>query len=148
MRKKKNFIGESLEDYTEAILNLEKENGVARVTDISNRLSVSKPSVTEALNILKEKGIIIYSPYKPIKLTPKGKSLAKKIKKKHDILCNFLEKILKVDNQKAKIYACKMEHILEKEIVYKLYILAKKLLNSQFYKNFEKEMNLTSKKND
>lgn len=147
MQKKKEFIGESLEDYAETILELEKENGVARVTDISNRLSVSKPSVTEALNVLKEKGIVIYSPYKPIKLTPKGKSLAKKIKKKHDILCNFLEKILKVRSKKAKIHACKMEHILEKEIADKLYILVKRLLHSQFYKNLEEDLNLSGKKN-
>lgn len=147
MPKKRNFMGESLEDYTEAIYELEKKNGLARVTDISNRLSVSKPSVTEALSILKEKGIIIYSPYKPINLTPKGKSLAKKIKKKHDILRDFLEKILKVESEKAKIYACKMEHILEKEMVDRLYILAKKLFNSQFYKNFEKDLKMTGKKN-
>ncbi len=117
MRKRENSLGESLEDYAEAILELEKANGVARVTDLATKLSVSKPSVTEALNILKEKEIIMYSPYKPIRLTHKGKNFAKKIKRRHDILCNFLTKILNIEPERAESQACRMEHILEKEVI-------------------------------
>ncbi|MCX7830284.1 MAG: metal-dependent transcriptional regulator [Acidobacteria bacterium] len=117
MKRKENSLGESLEDYAEAILELERANGVARVTDLAEKLSVSKPSVTEALNILKEKEIIIYSPYKPIRLTQKGKSVAKKIKQRHDILCEFLVKILKIEPKKAESQACRMEHILEAEVI-------------------------------
>ncbi len=117
MKKNVGSIGESLEDYAEAIFELEKLNGVARVTDLAEKLSVSKSSVSEALNILKEKEIIVYSPYKPIRLTPKGKSLAKKIKHKHDTLCNFLIKILHIEPKRAEAQACRMEHFLENEVI-------------------------------
>lgn len=129
MKKRLNSLGESLEDYAEAILELEKLNGVARVTDLAEKLSVSKPSVSEALNILKEKEIIIYSPYKPIRLTQKGKVLAKKIKQRHDILRDFLIKILNIDPKRAEMQACRMEHILEKDVVDGLCKLAKTIDN-------------------
>ncbi|MFB3851115.1 MAG: metal-dependent transcriptional regulator [Acidobacteriota bacterium] len=130
MQRKENTLGESLEDYAEAILELEKLNGVARVTDLAEKLSVSKPSVTEALNVLKEKEIIVYSPYKPIRLTAKGKNLAKKIKQRHDILTDFLTNILCVEPKKAESQACRMEHILEPEVIQKFCDLAKTLGNS------------------
>jgi DtxR family Mn-dependent transcriptional regulator len=142
LQKNANSLGESLEDYAEAILELEKINGVARVTDLAEKLSVSKPSVSEALTILNEKGIIVYSPYKPIRLTAKGKNIAKQVKKKHDILCDFLVKVLAVEPKKADTQACRMEHILEKNVVDKLCLLAQKFLelhcDQVLQKDFEK----------
>ncbi len=118
------YLGESLEDYAEAILELEGREGSARVTDISKRLAVSKPSVSEALVVLKERGIVEYAPYSYIRLTEKGRTLAKKVRRRHEILSGFLTDILGIRPEKADHQACRMEHILEPETIEKMCKLA------------------------
>ena len=50
----KERILESGEDYLETILLLHKKTGFVRSIDIANELSYSKPSISRAMNILKE----------------------------------------------------------------------------------------------
>lgn len=120
MAGRSEYLGESLEDYAEAILELEGKEGSARVTDISKRLAVSKPSVSEALAVLKERGIVEYAPYSYIRLTDKGRTLAKKVRRRHEILSEFLTDILGIRPEKANVQACRMEHILEPETIEKM----------------------------
>lgn len=138
LRREKNSLGESLEDYIEAILLFEESDGDARVTKISKKLNVSKPSVTEALQILKDKKIVNYNPYKPITLTNKGKNLAIKVKDRHEKLYTFLRDVLKVDKEKAEMQACRMEHILEKDVINKFCNLGQKLLKGRTNLKIEK----------
>lgn len=113
-------ISENLEDYLETISALEALHGVARPTDIASALNVKKPSVTSALNILSEKGLVVYEKYRPVSLTPEGKILADSISKKHKLLCGFFTDILGVDSHSADIAACKMEHALDDDIMRRL----------------------------
>ena len=53
--KKEKKLTSSMENYLKDIVVLEKENGVARVKDISRMLNVKTPSVTSALSNLSEK---------------------------------------------------------------------------------------------
>lgn len=131
MKREKNSLGESLEDYIEAILLFEEKDGNARVTKISKKLNVSKPSVTEALQTLKDKNIVHYNPYKPITLTKKGKNLAIKVKERHQKLYTFLVDVLKVEKEKAETQACRMEHILEKDVINKFCSLAENILKDK-----------------
>jgi len=120
MEKSAEKLGESLEDYAEAILELEEKEGSARVTGVSKKLSVSKPSVSEALALLKKRGVITHAPYSTIRLTEKGKRLAKKVRWRHEILSGFLTDILGIQREKADVQACRMEHVLEPETIEKL----------------------------
>ncbi|MDA3957008.1 metal-dependent transcriptional regulator [Oceanispirochaeta sp.] len=103
----------SLEDYLEAILQLEKINRVARVKDIAEKLSVQMPSVTGALKNLKSKGMIEYEKNSFINLTARGKELAEIVLKKHNILVTFLEETLLLDTGKAEDEACRIEHSID-----------------------------------
>ena len=114
MEKKVNLTP-SLEDYLEAILQLEKKNRVARVKDIAERLSVQMPSVTGALKNLKSKGMIEYEKNSYINLTPKGSEIASRILGKHEILVNFLKKGLLLDQELAEEEACKIEHSISQD---------------------------------
>lgn len=134
MRKAKNTLGESLEDCIETILELQEKNGNATVTDISKKLRISKPSVNETINILDEKGLVKYEPYKPITLTRKGKMLAKRVREKHIILHTFLTDVLKIEDKKAEKQACRMEHILEKVVVDRLCLIFKEILKKPNFK--------------
>lgn len=112
-------LGESLEDYLEAMLILE-ESGKIRSVDVAKQLNVSKPSVNNAICILKEKGYVTQENYKDIHLTDAGREQAKLVLDRHRILRSFLIDIIKVDIKQAEVDACKIEHIISEETFNKL----------------------------
>jgi len=120
-------LSESLENYLETILLLIKENSVARAGDISKRLSVSRSSVTGALQALRERGLVNYKPYGLVTLTTLGSELATKVLWRHEALRNFLVNILGVAHTEADEAACRMEHGISKSIVDRLLHLASRL---------------------
>lgn len=108
-------LSESMEDYLEAIFNLIKENGSARVTDIANSLGIAASSVNQGLKRLNKQGLIEQQKYGPIELTKSGVQAAEKINCKHQILYLFLHKTLGVDPEIADQDACSIEHALSQE---------------------------------
>ncbi len=114
------MLTKSLEDYLEAIKILTISKKVTRVKEISELLNVKKPSVVNALNILKEKGYIKQEKYGYIELTNLGDKEATKIFKKHRILVRFLTNILKVSEDVAENDACKIEHVISDETLKKI----------------------------
>ncbi len=115
MNKKK--LSASSEDYLEAILLICRERGEARSKEIMEHLSVSGPSVTEALQLLSEKGLVFYAPYEPITLTPEGEKKARDVLHRHETLRQFFVDVLGVDQKTADEGACKMEHVASPEII-------------------------------
>lgn len=103
-------LSESLEDYLEAIFHIETQKHAAKAKDIANRMNVSSSSVTGALRLLSEKGLVNYAPYDLITLTPEGKSLAKDVVHRHKILRDFFVRILYINDSEAEEAACRMEH--------------------------------------
>jgi len=118
--KKSEKLTESLEDYLETILELEEKNKVARVKDIAEKLNIQRGSVTGALKILCEKGYINYAPYSFITLTDSGLKIAKKITHRHNILQDFLLRIIQLTPEKADIVACRMEHAVDEKSMKKI----------------------------
>ncbi|MBO5255605.1 MAG: metal-dependent transcriptional regulator [Opitutales bacterium] len=113
-------LSENLEDYLETISSLSAEKGSARMTDIASAMSVKKPSVNSALNVLAQRGLVIYEKYKPVLLTQAGEALAENVRRKHKLLSDFLTNTLGVNKTEADVAACKMEHALEDSIMKKL----------------------------
>lgn len=111
--KKIDKLTTSLEDYLEAILFLEGKNRVARVKDIAEYLSVQMPSVTGALKTLRSKELVEYERNSFINLTKEGLKIAKSIRKRHDILHDFLKEILLLPEEIADDEACKIEHAID-----------------------------------
>lgn len=105
-------LSESMEMYLETILLIEKEHGHSHVVDIAERLEITKPSVTKAMNQLQKEGLINKEAYGHITLTEKGKAISKKIFKKHCLISSFLEKSLGLTPDEAGENACRMEHII------------------------------------
>lgn len=109
-------LSQSQEDYLETIYLEVTKNGYAKVTDIANILEVKKASVTGALSVLCEKGLINYAPYSPITLTKSGETMAKQILIKHEVMTNFFKNILNLNDKEATENACRMEHIMTEEL--------------------------------
>jgi DtxR family Mn-dependent transcriptional regulator len=109
----KPLLTESMEDYLEVILALQRRNKVARAKDIAERLEVQRGTVTGALKSLAEKGLINYAPYSYITLTPKGSAIASEISRRHQVIRNFLTEVLRIPSETADTTACRMEHVVE-----------------------------------
>jgi DtxR family Mn-dependent transcriptional regulator len=105
-------LSESLEDYLEAILHLASPSGIARAKDVAQRLGVARSSVTGALRMLGEKGLVNYRPYDYITLTPAGAAQAGRVAQKHGILARFFVEVMGVEPDLAQEAACKAEHAL------------------------------------
>ena len=102
-------IRESAEDYLEAILRLSQKGGGVRSVDIATMLSVSKPSVSHAMKLLREDGYIAMDRYGTVTLLDKGAEIANRIYERHTVLTTMLES-LGVPSEIARADACKMEH--------------------------------------
>lgn len=124
-------LSASLEDYLEAIYNLSAGRSVARSKDIAEILGVSCASVTSALRALAEKKLVNYKPYGYITLTEKGRKVAGRVVRRHDILKQFFADVLGIDPQTAQEAACRAEHTLEPEITSRLTAFIDFLTQSQ-----------------
>jgi len=118
-------LSASLEDYLEAMLFVILEKKGVRAKDIADRLGVSRPSVTSALQVLAGKGLINYAPYDVITLTDEGEKQAEKILSKHTVLQEFLGEVLLIEPEKAEAVACKIEHIADDELVERLRLFSR-----------------------
>ncbi len=108
---------ESGEDYLEAILRLQEENGFVRSVDVARKLNVSRPSVSRAMGLLQDGGYIEFSLGNMIKLTPAGLSKAKDVYSRHKLLTSFLMAITGLSAEQAEENACRMEHYIDADVV-------------------------------
>lgn len=102
----------AMENYLEAIYELSGGSCGARVSDISEKLGVTKASVNNAMVTLANKGFVINEKYKEVFLTPAGLEQAKLTSEKHNIIREFFTKVLKIDEEIADEDACSIEHVI------------------------------------
>lgn len=112
-------MNESIEMYLETILLISKNKNNVRSIDIAHELNYSKPSVSRAVNLLKDKGFIILEGNNII-LTKEGIDYANDVYLKHTIITKFLIRTLKINFQEASINACKIEHVITDECFLKM----------------------------
>jgi DtxR family Mn-dependent transcriptional regulator len=116
----KSQVSSSLEDYLEAIYHTVEAKGAARAKDLVQRLGVHNSSVTQALRALSEKNLVNYAPYDVITLTDSGERIAVDVVKRHQILSEFLNKVLGLPENEAEEGACRMEHAINSQILNRL----------------------------
>jgi len=110
----KHRSNESVEDYLETILSLQKKLSIVRSIDIVREMNYSKPSVSIAMKNLRERGFIEIDGHGYISLTDDGKKHAEKVLEKHTILSDWLIS-LGVSPEIAREDACRMEHDISEE---------------------------------
>jgi Mn-dependent DtxR family transcriptional regulator len=81
----------AVEDYLERILELMNSKGYARVVDIAASLKISQASVTNMVQRLDADGLLKYEKYRGLVLTAPGKTLARNITRRHELLSDFLK---------------------------------------------------------
>lgn len=115
-----NEIYESGEDYLETILRLTKRLGQVKSIDVANEMFYSKPSISRAMKILQEKGLIYMDEKKYIHLTEAGQLKAEDVFKRHLLIKEALIKLLHVSEEVAESDACRVEHIISEETLQRL----------------------------
>ena len=125
----KKDLSSRLEDYLEAIYLISREKRFAHANQIADFLDVSKSSVSWALNQLSQKDLINYTPYEAITLTTKGKTLGRRVARRHDEIKNFLTEVLAINENLAEENACRMEHVIDKEILQRMQQFMEFLVN-------------------
>lgn len=101
-----------MEDYLEAIYDLEQDKKVVRVKDIAKRMNVKMPTVTSMLKTLSDRGLVHYEKYEYVELTDQGAGVGREMRRRHEALLQFLTTVLKIDHHTADQEACLMEHAL------------------------------------
>ncbi|OQY43322.1 MAG: DtxR family iron (metal) dependent repressor [Desulfobacteraceae bacterium 4572_87] len=101
-----------MEDYLEAIFDLDQQKKVVRVKDIAKRLNVKMPTVTSMLKTLSKRGLVYYEKYEYVEPTQKGAEVGREMRRRHGILSRFLSEILKIKAKTADEEACRIEHSL------------------------------------
>lgn len=107
-------LHESGEMYLETILILKNKNQFVRSIDVANTMNFSKPSVSRAMKILKESGLITIDAKGYIEFTEEGRVKAENIYNRHVAFTRFLISI-GVSEQQAEEDACRIEHIISDE---------------------------------
>jgi len=110
---------ESHEDYLKAIYLISKKNkgGWVSNSEISIFLRVKPPSVTDMFYKLKNEGFINWQPRKAIRLTNKGKKIAKSIVRKNEEFKKFFKDVLDLkDDLMLEELCCKIKHYIPPEV--------------------------------
>lgn len=104
-------LQESGEMYLETIYVLSQESNAVRGIDVGDHLGYSKPSVSRAIGLLKDEGLVRRDEDGFIKLTEAGEILAKRIYERHTVLTKLFIG-LGVDEETASEDACRVEHYI------------------------------------
>ncbi len=116
----RNELTHSMAHYLMAIDSLRQEFGYARVTDVADKLEVSRGAASMAIANLKKHGWVTEDPNRMLLLTEVGSSMADVVEHNFQILSKFFVDILGVDKDVAHADACKMEHLMSLETGQKL----------------------------
>lgn len=104
-------IQESGEMYLESILILSKKKNYVRSVDVSEYMNYSKPSVSRAVNLLRDGGYLNIDQSGHLTLTELGREIAEKIYDRHTYISAFFV-ALGVDPETATEDACRIEHVI------------------------------------
>jgi len=109
-------LSESAEMMIKNINELASGGERVRTSDLSDKTELKPASVTEMIQRLGEIGLVDYEPYHGVHLTKQGQHVADVIEHRFNILQRFLTDVLGVEKEEAADVACRMEHILTKDV--------------------------------
>lgn len=108
----KNELTHSAAHYLMAIDSLREELGYARVTDVAEKLEVSRGAASMSIAQLKKRGWVKEDPNRFLLLAAEGEAMAKIVEENFRILTRFFSEFLGLEKDTASSDACKMEHLI------------------------------------
>lgn len=104
-----------IEEYLESIYKLQEEQHPVSTSRLAQHLKLSAPSVSEMVKKLTGRGLVFQSE-KGVCLTDDGKSLAKKVIRRHRLSERLLTDILGFKWDEVHDEACRLEHAISPEM--------------------------------
>jgi DtxR family Mn-dependent transcriptional regulator len=106
--------------YLKTILQLQRRYQPVRVKQIADELCVSSASATQAIQTLREKGLVLHRAYGGVRLSAEGTRVASGVEGRFQVLRDFLAEILGLDPVRAARDACEIEHVVSPETLQRL----------------------------
>ncbi|MBP5193147.1 MAG: metal-dependent transcriptional regulator [Clostridia bacterium] len=110
---------ESEEMYLETILLLKKRLGKVRSVDVVEELGYAKSSVSRAVKLLINNGLILIDRNGDIEFTEKGRARAEDVYDRHRVITGLLLK-LGLGAEVAEDNACRIEHVISADLFERL----------------------------
>jgi DtxR family Mn-dependent transcriptional regulator len=104
-----------LEEYLEAIHELEEEGTTVIQARLAERVGHSAPSVSEMVRRLRSEGYVDVNG-RQLGLTGKGRHLAESVVRKHRLAERLLTDVIGLPWDKAHVEACRWEHVISDEV--------------------------------
>ncbi len=111
-----------LEEYLEAIWELEEEGTRVIQARLAEHLGHSPPSVSEMVRRLRSEGWVQVRD-RALHLTPKGRDRAVSVVRKHRLAERLLTDVIGLPWHKTHIEACRWEHVISDEVEERLVAL-------------------------
>lgn len=109
------------ENYLKAIFHLEYQSeGEVSTNAIAERMETKPSSVTDMVQKLGEKDLLVYKRYKGVQLTEEGRKLAAYVIRKHRLWEVFLVEKLNFHWDEVHEIAEQLEHIQSEELIIRL----------------------------
>jgi DtxR family Mn-dependent transcriptional regulator len=109
-------VSPAIEEYLEQIYRLEQSHGVARTTQIAEKVGVELGTVTNTVDALKKRRLVLHEPYKGVKLTESGRRIALLVLRRHRLAERLLTDLLDVDWSRVHDLACRLEHAIPDDL--------------------------------
>lgn len=104
-----------IEEYLESIYKLQQEQHPVSTSRLAEHLKLSPPSVSEMVKKLASKELVSHTE-KGVCLTDEGKSIAKKVIRRHRLSERLLTDILGFKWDEVHDEACRLEHAISPEM--------------------------------
>jgi DtxR family Mn-dependent transcriptional regulator len=111
-----------LEEYLEAVHELEEEGTTVIQARLAERLGHSAPAVSEMIRRLRDEGYL-ETAGRSLTLTPSGRSLAESVVRKHRLAERLLTDVIGLPWEAAHVEACRWEHVISDEVAERLVVL-------------------------
>ena len=104
-----------VEEYLEAIWELEEEGTQVIQARLAEHLGHSAPTVSETVRRLRSDGYLA-GDGRVLKLTEAGRTRAESVVRKHRLAERFLYEVIGIPWHKTHIEACRWEHVMSDEV--------------------------------
>lgn len=111
-----------IEEYLEAICELEEEGVPVIQARLAERLDHAPPSVSEMIKRLRDEGYVEMSG-REVHLTVVGRTRAESVVRKHRLAERLLTDVIGLPWHKSHVEACRWEHVISDEVEARLVIL-------------------------
>ena len=113
--------GSRIEDALKAILRIETENGSdVGAGVLGTELRLAPGTVTTLVKDLAARGLVVYQPYRGVRLTPEGRERAIVMLRRHRLLELFLVEMLGMDWAEVHSEAERLEHAVSDRLAERL----------------------------